>query len=109
MKLFAVNRYYPMDKMRLVVSRGWFIDSRRMMRLSQSELADLFGVDRMTVWRWENSRSMVVPRLAGLAMMYLEKYYERTEKRKAAGSKVTTPLAVVPGGPGKTPADENSV
>jgi transcriptional regulator with XRE-family HTH domain len=98
-----------MGKMPRIISREWFIDTRRLLHLSQTELADLLEVDRKTIWRWENAESMTVPKLAGLALLYLEKNYERVDKSKTTTSNVTAPFAIVPETSRRTPAAKDSL
>jgi transcriptional regulator with XRE-family HTH domain len=63
------------------VSAEQFVDIRLKLRLSQEKLAKLMGVHRTTVARFEND-GIMVPRLAALALGYLEDHYSPQVKTK---------------------------
>jgi transcriptional regulator with XRE-family HTH domain len=57
-----------------------FKDMRRKKGFSQSELAREFGVDVMTISRWERGVVEPIPRLAELALVALKPKAKTTKK-----------------------------
>lgn len=62
----ALRQQTPLDPDRL---REW----RIAHRLSQQQLADFLGVNRLAVYQWENRRSAIAhPQLIRLALQHFE-------------------------------------
>jgi transcriptional regulator with XRE-family HTH domain len=47
-----------------------FMEARKKLGMTQTEIADVLDVDIGTVWRWENDRAKI-PRAAGMVVAIL--------------------------------------
>jgi transcriptional regulator with XRE-family HTH domain len=62
--------------------REQFFDIRLKLRLSQARLGKILDVTEITISRWENSK-IAVPKVVGLAMLYLKEHYEPEKAKKS--------------------------
>lgn len=56
---------------------------RDSQKLTQKQLADAMGVSQVSVWQWENGKSLPsadkLPKLAGILHCKIEDLYDRKE------------------------------
>lgn len=87
-------RFYPeLSKQNLQISAEELKLRRQDLGLTQNGLAELFGVDRNTINRWENGLIKDVPKWVDLALQPLElehakefKNLDREKKKSESGS-----------------------